>query len=457
MSRTIATALFCTGAQLAAVSNALAADLRAACCADLEERIAELERTAVQHGNRKVNLMVSGQINKAITFWDDGVVTDAYAVDNDFAQSRIRFQGKGEITKGWEAGFWLEFGFDSASSDSVSQFDPKAIDLGATAGEDGIEVRPARWFIRSDDYGQLWVGRGSTAQDNLYKWANLGRAYSDAELHYNGRFALRRSDGAIAFSGTNPDTAITRIWDDLANNLDLSRTNNVRYDTPTIAGFMLSASYSPGISDVALRYTEKFGDYTVNWGIGYLLDTDVSGFERRTGQPVDPSARGNETQDIVGSAGFLEKESGLYVYSAFGWRKIDDQGFLASSTAFSALGEQGDWASYFYIQSGINREFISCGPTNVHVDYGIYQDWFRGSTITFNPGAPDQQRLGITGSTVTRWGFGITQNIEAAEADLYAVFSHYSADLDTALESGATVQTGMEDWIGLTAGMRINF
>jgi hypothetical protein len=422
-----------------------------ACCADLEERIAELEQTGVFKGNRKVSLMISGQVNKAMTFWDDGEITDAYVVDNDFAQSRIRFQGKAEVAKGWEVGYWLELGFDNASSDSVSQFDPNATAPGATAGEgSGIELRPARWYIKSEEYGQLWVGRGSTSQDNLYKWANLGRAYSDAELHYNGRFALRRSDGAIGFSSAM-SSAVTRIWDDVANNLDLSRTSNVRYDTPTIAGFMLSGSYNPGISDVALRYTEKFGTYTVNWGIGYLVDSDTSGVDRRTGLPINPTARGNETKDIVGSAGVMEKDTGLYVYSAFGWRKIDDQGFT------NILGRQDDIANYWYLQTGINRDFIPLGSTNLHVDYGVYDDWLRGSSITF-----DGTSFSVLGSTVTRWGFGITQAVKAGELDLYALFNHYSLDLDTArvisgVATNTSSQTEMDDWMAVTAGMRVNF
>lgn len=436
------------------------ANTASSCCADLEERIAELEATAARKGNRKVSLTVSGQVNKAITFWDDGFERDAYVVDNDFAQSRIRFQGKAEVAKGWEAGYWLELGLDTASSDSVSQTDPDATAPGATAGGgSGIELRPARLYIKNEQYGQLWLGRGSTSQDNLYKWANLGRAYSDAEFHYNGRFALRRAtDGAMGMSGTTA-SAVTRIWDDLGNNLDLSRTNNVRYDTPTIAGFMLSGSYSAGISDVALRYTEKFGTFTVNWGVGYLWDTDTSGIDRRTGQAIDPAARGNETDDLVGSAGFLEKETGLYVYSAFGFRTIDDQGFRTSpgGPVDPVRGLQDDTANYWYLQTGISREFWSAGLTNFHVDYGQYNDWLRGSTITF-----DGTSYSVFDSEVTRWGFGVTQVIKSAEMDVYAMFSHFSADLDTGrvvngVLQNTSAQTPIEDWAAVVAGARINF
>ena len=48
------------------------ADLGGNCCADLEERIAELEATTARKGNRKVSLEVYGQVNEAIMLWNDG-------------------------------------------------------------------------------------------------------------------------------------------------------------------------------------------------------------------------------------------------------------------------------------------------------------------------------------------------------------------------------------------------
>ena len=45
---------------------ASAADLGGDCCADLEERIAELEATTARKGNRKVSLTISGWVNEAV-------------------------------------------------------------------------------------------------------------------------------------------------------------------------------------------------------------------------------------------------------------------------------------------------------------------------------------------------------------------------------------------------------
>src|ERR1700694_3607581 len=51
-----------------AMPSAKAADLGGDCCADLEERVAELEATTARKGNRKVSLTVSGWVNEAV-FW----------------------------------------------------------------------------------------------------------------------------------------------------------------------------------------------------------------------------------------------------------------------------------------------------------------------------------------------------------------------------------------------------
>ena len=101
--------LFATGAS--------AADLGGNCCADLEERIAELEATTVRKGNRKVSLTVSGHVNEDIVFWDDGHERNIYAgMTNLGAQTRFRFVGNAKITGEVTAGYLLEIGTASTRS-----------------------------------------------------------------------------------------------------------------------------------------------------------------------------------------------------------------------------------------------------------------------------------------------------------------------------------------------------
>ena len=89
---------------------AAAADLGGNCCADLEERIAELEATTARKGNRKVSLTISGWVNEAVFFWDDGTESNVYVGTNFVEQSRFRVLGEAKINADWSAGYILEIG-----------------------------------------------------------------------------------------------------------------------------------------------------------------------------------------------------------------------------------------------------------------------------------------------------------------------------------------------------------
>src|ERR1051326_4755605 len=74
-----------------------AADLGGDCCADLEERVAELEATTVRKGNKKVSVIVYGKVNYATEFWDDGHEKNAYTVNNAMESTRWGFKGSAKI------------------------------------------------------------------------------------------------------------------------------------------------------------------------------------------------------------------------------------------------------------------------------------------------------------------------------------------------------------------------
>jgi hypothetical protein len=108
----------------ASMTTASAADLGGDCCADLEERIAELEATTARKGNRKVSLEIYGQVNQSVIFWDDGFEDNAYVVTNDNSRSRFGFRGKAKIDGDWEAGYRLEIGVRTANSKRFTQSTP---------------------------------------------------------------------------------------------------------------------------------------------------------------------------------------------------------------------------------------------------------------------------------------------------------------------------------------------
>jgi len=87
--------------------SASAADLGGNCCADLEERIAELEATTARKGNRKVSLTISGWVAEQVMWWDDGEEQNVYVggIGTTLA-SHFKFTGQTEQTHAQVAHIW---------------------------------------------------------------------------------------------------------------------------------------------------------------------------------------------------------------------------------------------------------------------------------------------------------------------------------------------------------------
>jgi hypothetical protein len=177
-------------------TSAMAADLGGNCCADLEERVSELEATTVRKGNRKVTLQISGHVNHAVMFWDDGAERNAYVVNNEYSSTRFRFLGDAKINSDWSAGYLLEWEtFNGARSAQVNQ---GANFQGVQSGDDPnalnatLSLRHSAWYLDSKTYGRLWVGHTSTATDgityiNCGDWVDSCTAIVE---HMNGRMEL---------------------------------------------------------------------------------------------------------------------------------------------------------------------------------------------------------------------------------------------------------------------------
>ena len=108
-----------------AMPSAKAADLGGDCCADLEERVAELEATTARKGNRKMSLTVTGQVHRMVMWCDDGhSSTTYYGLDNTNSSSRFIFLGSARVTPKVSMGFEIMIEIEAGGTSSkVSQFD----------------------------------------------------------------------------------------------------------------------------------------------------------------------------------------------------------------------------------------------------------------------------------------------------------------------------------------------
>ena len=105
-----------------AMPSAKAADLGGDCCADLEERVAELEATTARKGNRKMSLTVTGQVHRMMLCWNDGHSSDAYyGIDNTNSSSRFSFTGSAKVTPTVSMGFDITIEIEAGGTSSKAQ------------------------------------------------------------------------------------------------------------------------------------------------------------------------------------------------------------------------------------------------------------------------------------------------------------------------------------------------
>ena len=99
-----------------------------------------------------VKYKLSGQVNRAVVFMDDGVDSDVRHMDNTASGTRFRLRGSEDLGSGMKAGFYWEL--QTQSNPSGGQ--------GTNAQSDGNQntnnLRQANvWF--SGNWGKLTIGQ----------------------------------------------------------------------------------------------------------------------------------------------------------------------------------------------------------------------------------------------------------------------------------------------------------
>ncbi len=432
-------ALLAAGTVMGSAVSAQAADLGGDCCADLEERVAVLEATTARKGNRKVSLKIYGHVNQALLFWDDGVDSDTYVVDNDHRSTRIGFKGKAKINGDLSAGYKIELQFESASSASVNQNNDDGV---IANNRNEIGIRKSFMYVKSKSMGKLSWGLNSVATDDITHDGFVSKTTDHArpDWHYNRSFFLRDAN--------NPGGAPLGVdigamcGADLSDNdacFDIgSRRNSVRYDTPTFAGFKASASWGENdFWDVALRYAGEFGDIKLKAAIGYHeFDGDTIG-----GGPV----ANTEELSWAGSAGIVHTPTGIFVQGSY--RNIEIQ-----NSTVAGIPE----ADVYYLQGGVKQKWNSLGATAIWGEYAKAEDGWFTSANNRNLNNGDGADFGGTGNVLStemdRWGVGITQWVDAAKMQLYVIYQHTEIDVTT--DGNAA---NLEDFDNVVVGGSIRF
>ncbi len=335
-----------------------------------------------------IELKISGQVNRAVLWGDNGDVDEVFYTDNDNTGTRFRFVAKGRLNNDVTAGATIELQFESNSSTDI-RFGANGGTGGTASGATPVGERIGEVWLNSASMGKLSLGQGNTATNGTAETDLSGTGIAQYSIGGGGNEGLGFQNGGV-LTGVLVGSAFT--------NLDGgSRRDRIRYDTPTFAGFRLSASASQGgRNDVALRYANQFAGAKLAASIGFQ----------------NASAVGATSERLSGSVSVLL-----------------DNGFNLTFAAADENRKVGNDRTFLYGKVGFRTNSVSMyGKTSFSIDY------YEGEDIA-----------SATSGTSTSYGVAAVQNLDPIGASVYVSVRNHEID------------GGADDIFAIFTGMRIKF
>lgn len=454
------------GALTGAPQLARAADLGGDCCADLEERIAELEATTVRKGNKKVSIELYGNVNKAVVTWDDGVEQNTYVEDNGYKTTRFGFRGKAKITGDWSGGYRLEVETRIARSRNLDQLDDDNTDDSVGS----LATRHSYIYLANKEYGELRWGLTSSPKDDITKDTHVaGTGVIDtmhSDFFFNNDFFLR--------SELVPDgQSLSNIrWQDLER---CYSSSSAVFDCSTRRNMVVGQTkkfFETGVKDTGLWFAWGWGEDDIwsgsarykgewdNWRLGGGV-----AYENFSDERVNNGGGGlaNFKQNLHewgGEASLLHKPTGLW--ANFSWTTSEND----SSNAIGVFtGRPIPTGVAWDVSGGIQKKWWDLGNSTLWGGY-TKVDGVVGFNLSSGPavGLVTAGRFpGIgfdtqaTDSEVNKWYIAFDQQIDSAAMDIYIGYQHISGDLDLVDSTLNPVAAPFYDFDLVFSGARIYF
>jgi len=422
----VAAGLFMGGV---AMPSAKAADLGGDCCADLEERVAELEATTARKGNRKMSLTITGQVHRLVLWFDDGHTSNTYyGLDSTNASSRFTFNGSAKVTPKVTMGFEIMLEIEAGGTSSkASQFDEDGkLATFVPAGSPSFngsadayfgDARRVAWWVEHNDLGRITAGRWEGAM--VYATIDLtGHVLLPASPAFgllNGSMFIRGPTGqfyAMQWSSISDPAAAAS-----------NRTELVRYDSPVWNGFIFASQIAEAGDywGTQIRYASEFSGFRLAGAVGYDRVTDVATPLVIT--PADPAFIGRKPDVTVWGIALsaMHVPTGLFVQGHYNAADFGGSVIGAPSAWWGESTTHKKDVAHWMIQAGISKNWFGPGITSVYGEYGVATDWgaditcgIASATCTSTAGrnyttAGFTAVNGVTDTELKMWGLGVVQ------------------------------------------------
>jgi len=364
----------------------------------------------INNGNTN-SLIMSGQIARSMVYQDNGNDTELFNVDGIDTNSRLRWIASGKMTESVTVGGIVEMNFPLSNSnyalDADIDFKPDSADWGMRKTEVTFTHKAA---------GKLSIGQNSAAGDGAHtntlgSWGPSMSAYGKggagaSNFWVTNANELPTVDAAIA---TNIPVNI------VTGGFNLGRNDRIRYDTPSIGGLKLAASYGADAgSGIEVTYAGKFGSVQV---------ASAAMYQRAETDDFD------ESQKIMGGSIAVKHDSGLSAH--VGYSRINK--FAVADLELDVTSKSKEWHGGI----GYAANLTNLGITGFAINYTQSDHSLTIGENTFDADG-------------TTFGIAVNQNIEAVGTDVFLSYSRTTFDVDD-------VSAQFDDFSTIMAGTHLNF
>jgi predicted porin len=351
-----------------------------------------------------VKYKLSGQINRAAVYQDDGQSTDVQFTDNISSGTRWRLVGSEDIGNGMKVGFNWEW----QNSQNPGGAPIKSGDFGEAETMRKAEV----WF--SGNWGKVSLGQGDGAGNGTTE-VDLSDTWNVAytgRSSFGGAVQWRTGGGSgISAGGATVAQAAGVTHGSTFSHYDaFSRYDRVRYDSPALGPVTIAVSAGQSsLYEGAVRWSQGLGGGQISAGVFY---------GQRNGNP----------------GGGIDNRYGGSIAYLFSFGTSLQAEYSQSEPDAPAPGVNVNTGKNWYIKVG-----HKWGNNAVSIGYGESKD----STAIAGG-------VGPSGWNDKGFNIGFNHNIPKAKVDLYAGIAGNQLDTPSGFPS-------VDDIYTFTVGTKLKF
>ena len=409
---------------------------------------------------------ISGWVNEGVTFYDDGVSSDAVQITDggNTLGTRMIFAASVEAATGLTVG--MEIALEPQNSGTILGWGTLGVADDNQFHSIGV-LNNNVWV--SGAWGKVTFGSQSMPTDNiavledpsLTLWSGISPVFRGSGVPITGLTNAATSSAGLAAGpglavGTgNANTVATAgtafggaVWGDFLNcftepilrgivgigiDCNGATRSGVRYDLPAFGPVSIAIGYAnDDVYDVTGKWKGSLGRMKASIALGYAIN---QGLDTTQGNSF---VYYNESENFQMQAGLMDPETGLFGSIAYQHEEADIRaGQQAALLAIvvdaggTNAGPLSDDTDAWWLKVGIKKQWFSMGDTSLSFDYGQYSDEYGFNEAGF----------GVNGSEVERIGVAVDQYF-GSSLIIYGKWEQLELDVDCTAASILTAAPG---------------